>query len=101
MSEEKKELQIINCQDSLDISIVTDLGNELKVALDSGQAVQLQAADVGKADAAALQLLCAFFLDAQVHGINVEWLDPSEELLAAASITGLDEHLGLKEKTLH
>jgi len=101
MSEEKKESKIIDCQDSLDISIVADLGNELKVALGSGQAVRLQAADVGKADAAALQMLCAFFLDAQVHGINVEWLDPSEELRAAASISGLDEHLGLKEKTLH
>ena len=101
MSETEKESQIINCQDSLDISVVTDLGNELKIALDSGQPVQLQAADVGKADAAALQLLCAFFLDAQVHGINVEWLNPSDELLAAASLTGLDEHLGLKEKTLH
>ena len=101
MSEEKKESQVINCQDSLDISIVTELSNELKVALDNGQSIQLQAAEVGKADAAALQLLCAFFLDAKVHGIDVEWIDPSDQLLAAASLSGLDEHLGLKEKTLH
>jgi len=101
MSDDKKEPQIVNCQDSLDISIVTDLGNELKLALDNGQSIQLQAAEVGKADAAALQLLCAFFLDAQVHGIDVEWIEPSEQLVAAASLSGLDEHLGLKEKTLH
>jgi len=101
MSDDKKEPQVVNCQGSLDISIVTDLGNELKLALDNGQSIQLQAAEVSKADAAALQLLCAFFLDAQVHGINVEWIEPSEQLVAAASLSGLDEHLGLKEKTLH
>jgi len=101
MSEEKKESQIINCQSSLDISVVTNLGAELKVALDSGQSIQLQAAEVGKADAAALQLLCAFFLDAQTHGIDIEWLEPSDALVEAASLTGLIEHLGLKENTLH
>ncbi|MCK4743230.1 MAG: STAS domain-containing protein [Sulfuriflexus sp.] len=101
MSEEKKEVQVINCQESLDISVVADLGTELKVALDSGQSIRLQAGDVGKADAAALQLLCAFFLDAQTHGIDIEWLDPSDALIESASLTGLVEHLGLKEKTLH
>jgi len=101
MAEDKKESQIINCQDSLDISIVSNLGDELKVALDSGQAIQLHASNVGKADAAALQLLCAFFLDAETHGIDVEWLEPSDALLEAASVTGLTEYLGLKEKTLH
>lgn len=101
MSNEDTELQIINCQESLDISVVANLGTELKVALDSGQSIQLQANEVSKADAAALQLLCAFFLDAQTHGIHIEWLDPSDALLEAASLTGLTEHLGLKEKTLH
>ena len=101
MSDDNKESQIINCQSSLDISIVSDLGNELKVALDSGQSIQLQAAEIEKADAAALQLLCAFFLDAQTHGIEVEWLEPSGSLLEAASISGLTEYLGLKGNTLH
>lgn len=101
MDDDKKEPQVINCHYSLDISIVTVLGNELKVALDSGQSIQIQADEVSRADTAALQLLCAFFLDAQTHGINVEWLDPSDALLDAASVTGLSEHLGLTEKTLH
>jgi len=101
MSDEQNDTQMINCHDSLDISVVGTLGDELKVALDSGQTVQLQAANVGKADAAALQLLCAFFLDAQVHGIDVEWIDPSDELRHAASATGLSEHLGLQEMPLH
>ena len=101
MSDEQNEVQVINCQDSLDISVVGTLGDELKVALDSGQTVQLHANEVGKADAAALQLLCAFFLDAQVHGINIEWIEPSDELRRAASATGLSTHLGLQEITLH
>ena len=101
MSNENSDVQMIKCQHSLDISVVATLGDELKVALDSGQAVQLQANEVAKADAAALQLLCAFFLDAQVHGINVEWIDPSDELRRAASATGLSEHLGLEKMPLH
>jgi len=101
MSDGSNEVQMINCQDSLDISVVGTLGEELKVALDSGQSVQLQASAVGKADAAALQLLCAFFLDAQVHGIEIEWIEPSDELRRAATATGLSEHLGLQEMPLH
>ena len=101
MSDGSNEVQMINCQDSLDISVVGTLGEELKVALDSGQSVQLQASDVGKADASALQLLCAFFLDAQVHGIEIEWIEPSDELRRAATATGLSEHLGLQEMPLH
>jgi len=101
MSDEQNDKQMINCHGSLDISMVGTLGDELKVALDSGQTVQLQAGEVAKADAAALQLLCAFFLDAQVHGIDIEWIDPSDELRHAASATGLSEHLGLQEMPLH
>lgn len=101
MSNENNDMQIINCQDSLDISIVGSLGDELKVALDTGHPVQLQANEVCKADAAALQLLCAFFLDAQAHGINIEWINPSDELRRAASATGLSQHLSLQEMPLH
>ena len=101
MSDDNQSKHVISCQSSLDISIVSDFANELKTALESSQAVQLQAADVAKADTAALQLLCAFFLDAQAHGIEVEWVDPSDELCLAASTIGLTEHLGLEHKTLH
>jgi len=101
MSDDSKSKHVISCQSSLDISVVSDFANELKTALESNNAVQLQAAEVAKADTAALQLLCAFFLDAEAHGIDVEWVEPSDELCVAASSIGLTEHLGLENKTLH
>lgn len=97
MSESEKT--VIACPESLDISIVTDFSVELNTALEAKQDIQFQAANVERADTAALQLLCAFFLDAQAGGMTVEWLDPSESLIGAARQIGLAEHLSLK--TVH
>lgn len=106
MSKEKlkskaKGNHVISCQDSLDISMVGEFSNELKQALESGATVQLQAANIERADTAALQLLCAFFMEAQEHGIEIEWLEPSDALCGAAAQIGLADHLGLKAPTLH
>lgn len=95
------EKTVISCPESLDISIVTDFSIELKTALDTKHDIQFQAADIERADTAALQLLCAFFLDAQAEGLNVEWLQPSEALLGAAKQIGLSEQLSLAGETLH
>ena len=89
------EKNVITCPDSLDISIVAEFSAELRTALDKKQAVQLQAADVERADTAALQMLCTFFLDAQAEGIDVEWAEPSDALLGASKQIGLNEHLNL------
>ena len=98
---ESKEKHVIVCHDSLDISIVTEFADELKGALDQGGAIQLQGSDIEKADTAALQLLCAFFLDAEAHGIEIEWLEPSDALCEAATQIGLSQYLGLEERTIH
>lgn len=92
---------LIECQDSLDISMVTDFSVELSKALEIGQPVTIQAAKVERADTAALQLLCAFFLDARAAGITVEWQGPSDALKTAALQLGLAEHIGLDEASLH
>jgi len=96
-----KDKHVINCQSSLDITVVSDFANELKTALECSSAVELHASEVSKTDTAALQLLCTFFLDAQAHGIDIAWIEPSDELCIAASTIGLTEHLGLEHKTLH
>ena len=95
------EKTVITCPASLDISVVTDFSAELKVALDSKQDIQLQAAAIERADTAALQLLCAFFLDAQAEGLNVEWLNSSDALVGAARQIGLAGHLCLADETQH
>lgn len=95
------EKTVITCPESLDISIVTDFSVQLNTALEAKQDIQFQAAGIERADTAALQLLCAFFLDAQAEGLNVEWLEPSEALLGATKQIGLSEHLCLAGETLH
>lgn len=93
MSESEKTL--ITCPESLDISIVADLNTELSAALEAKQMIQFNAASVERADTAALQMFCTFFLDAQAAGLEVEWLEPSNALLGAAKQIGLTEHLNL------
>lgn len=90
---------VITCPNSLDISMVAEFSNELRTALDAKQDIQFQANAIERADTAALQLLCAFFLDAQADGLNVDWLEPSDALVGAANQLGLATHLSLK--TLH
>jgi hypothetical protein len=94
------EKTVIACPESLDISMVTDFSVELNTALDTKHDVQFMAADVERADAAALQLLSAFCLDAQAEGLNVEWLEPSEALVGAAQQIDLARHLGLGDGTI-
>lgn len=93
MSESDKT--VITCPNSLDISIVTEFSAELKNALEAKQTIQFQAVDVERADTAALQMLCAFFLDAQAEGLEIEWLEPSEALIGCSKQIGLSEHLKL------
>lgn len=89
------EKTVITCPDSLDISIVAEFSIELNTALEAKQAIQFQAAGIERADTAALQMLCTFFLDAQADGIDIEWLEPSDALLGASKQIGLAKHLNL------
>jgi ABC-type transporter Mla MlaB component len=51
---------------------------------------------VERADTAALQLLGAFFQDANAQKKTVEWKDPSEALCRSAALLGLSEMLHLQ-----
>lgn len=95
------EKTVIVCPESLDISMVAEFSTELRTALDSKQDIQFQASEIERADTAALQLLCTFFLDAQAEGLGIEWLEPSDSLVGAAKQIGLAEHLRLADETLH
>ena len=53
------------------------------------------ASQIERIDGAALQLMTAFFIEAQESGINVAWKDVSEPLLHAAQLTGLKDVLHL------
>ena len=79
----------VSCGESLDIRNVDEFRQQLKDALDAGAPVVMAADAVERADAAALQLLCAFFLDAKHKGIEVRWEQPAEALVSAASLLGV------------
>lgn len=94
--QENKKFQEINCEESMDISMVANFRSQFIQALESGQPVVLDASQVERADTAALQLLSAFFHDANAQQQSVEWKSPSEILCRSADLLGLSQLLGLE-----
>lgn len=75
---------------------VNTLHAEFLAGLNSAARVRLVTAELVHVDTAALQLLCAFMLEARQRGIEVEWDTPSEALLSAARLLGVCGVLALE-----
>ena len=88
-------LQRIPCEESLDITTVTELHSLLVQVLAAKQPVVLEGAEVTRVDTAALQVLSAFFQDARAQGISVCWQAPSETLRHSAALLDLTTLLEL------
>lgn len=80
------EPTVICCDACLDISGARDFYGRLQAALEARQPVVLEATHVERADTTALQMLCAFFRDAEVSGLMVQWQQPSPALQNAARL---------------
>ena len=94
MSDVQTEI-VIECNDGLDISLVSDFKEFLKQAAGQQLPVVLDAANLERVDAAALQLLTAFFIEAKASGLSVSWKSPSAQLCRAAEMSGLKEVMDL------
>lgn len=81
----------------MDISSVADIKAQLVEALESGQPVILDATQVERADTAALQVLGAFFHDAETRNQSIQWREPSESLGRSSTLLGLSELLHLTD----
>ena len=81
--------------EDLGIAGVAGLHEELRARLDAGQPTRFLAAEVGRVDGAALQLLAAFARESAGRGQPVEWAEPSAALRRAAHLLGLGTMLGL------
>lgn len=57
--------------------------------------IVLLADSVSRADTAGIQLLVAFVRSAKERQIKLDWNNPSDKLIAAATVLGLDTALGL------
>lgn len=86
----------IRCEDSMDISIVSEFYEKLKKSLEMNVSIIIEAGNVEKVDASILQILCSFFLEASLRGVDVSWNNPSERLRFSARLIGVDELLFLK-----
>ena len=83
--------------DSLDIATIEPLYRLLETALAAKQsALVLDAGQVSRVDAAALQLLAVFCREARMQGYSVRWKNPSGALSRAAGWIGLADWLELK-----
>lgn len=92
---------VIKCPDSLTIAAVADFQGELKTALETQNEIILSGSDVDVADTAGLQLLCAFFMDATAHDINIRWDNASQPLRDSAEQIGVCEIIHLDEPNVH
>ena len=95
-SEEKHSLEtIIVCDHQVDIAKAGALRDVLLAALIDKKPVVLDAGDVERVDTAALQVLTAFFVDANAQNLKARWQNPSSAIINAASLLGLTDSLGL------
>jgi len=83
----------IQCGETMDIAAVTEFRTQLMEALETRQALTLDASKVERADTAALQLLSTFIQDADSQQQVVQWKDPTQALRQSAALLGLSELL--------
>lgn len=84
-----------SCGGLLDITVAVNLQNRLRKSLEKSSTIELKAESVKKADTAGLQLFVALSREVENTGGRLIWKQPSEELIKAASLLGLDDTLGL------
>ena len=89
------EATVICCDACLDISGARDFYNRLQTAMQARQPVVLDATHIERIDTAALQILCAFFREAEVNGLVVQWQQPSPALQNAARLLNVSTCLAL------
>lgn len=92
---------VMKCPESLTIAAVSGLHGELKTALETQREIILNGADVEVADTAALQLLCALFMDATAQDITIRWEGASKNLQDSAKQIGVSEIIGLGGTSIH
>jgi len=85
----------IDCGDLLDISMVNEVNQKLKDALNSGSDISINISNIERIDTAGAQMLCACYQDAKSKKIKCEWTAPSEIFSKSIKQLGLSEHLGI------
>lgn len=87
---------VFEIQSVQDISSVADLYEEMK-ELFKKEKVILDGQQVERIDAASLQLIYTFILEAKINDVDVSWRSPSEALKNSASLLGMVDALQLSK----
>ena len=82
---------------SLSIGDVADLQGRIQMLIDRGLPVEIDGTSLEILDGAGLQLLAAFFKDADAKGLALSWRGGSEPLQRAAATLGLVDVLKLRD----
>ena len=86
---------IIDCSDCLSVSLVADFKPILSQAASQNLPIILDASELERIDAAAVQLISAFFIEAKESGLDISWRNPTESLRYASELIGLKDVLHL------
>jgi len=90
-----KKMTIINCEPTVDITVVDELYAHLKKAMAEQHVVEIDAEQVERVDGAVIQVFSAFFKEAKTKDLSVSWKNPSLALCTAAKLLGVSEVLNL------
>lgn len=94
-AEGAKKMTIVNCEPTVDITVVEELYGHLRKAIEERHVVEIEAEQIERVDGSVLQLFAAFCVEAREVGVVVTWKSVSDALKNAAHILGLEEVLGL------
>lgn len=86
---------LITLGSTLDVRYATDFKKRMSNCLRRKPPFELDGGQVDRVDTAGLQVLLAFFQEAQNRGIEITWSESSDSLKAAARWAGLQDKLGM------
>lgn len=92
----KGQAMAISFEGDLGIAQVADLHKRLSAILQTTSEFTLDMSEVSHVDTAALQVLCAFAVDAEKQGIKWQWQGMPDCIVQTANALGLSTILGLE-----
>lgn len=91
----RMKIEVIACGDTLDITDVDALYPQLLIALLEPKQLVFDCSEIGRIDAAALQMLYAFAKASSMYGSKASWDNPSETFINSAQLLGVAKEMGI------
>lgn len=92
MSDTKKN-EVVDLPEQFTIATVSEVSESLLPLLENAAKATINCAQVVRVDAAALQLLASFVKTAKESHLEFSFSDPSQKMIEAAEVIGINEYL--------